>query len=205
MKKKRTLQILRYIAAVTFAFTIGLVLMQAVQTDAETDRQIEQIDRFIEAHEVRHSSTILNKDIAEPETVQMATEEETTEDVTTSIGDTDSTWDMDGTDGDYGYGDPVVETASLTITPEEFMQAGIIDWNGWRYTYYSEQVLPGGGLEIPGRWSDGQFVRDENGYLCVASNEVPYGSVMDTPFGQAIVYDSIGDGVTGICDIYVSW
>lgn len=105
-----------------------------------------------------------------------------------------------------------IETVQVTtaepapvITPEEFEVLGVIDWNGWKYTYYSEYVLPGEGLKIPGRHSDGKFVRDENDFLCVASNEHPYGSKVETPFGTAIVYDMVGDDVTGIIDLYVSF
>lgn len=91
------------------------------------------------------------------------------------------------------------------MTPEEFEVAGVIEWNGWKYTYYSEYVLAGEGLHIPNRWSDGNFVRDGDGFLCVASNDLPYGSKVETPFGTAIVYDMVGDDVTGIIDIYVSF
>ena len=216
MKKKRTLQVLRYIAMTTFAFTVGLVLMQAVQTDAETDRQIEQIDRFIESHEVGAKSVRSTSEV-EPETVSISYKEwedgygslET--DNSDSV--TDDRWcDPIGGDMVVSEAMPEEETEGTgtgymeaVITPEEFMQAGIIDWNGWRYTYYSEQVLPGGGLQIPGRWSDGQFVRDENGYLCVASNvnDLPFGTYVDTPFGTGIVYDCGCD--PGIIDIYVSF
>ena len=203
--KRRTLSTLRYIAIVTFAFTIGMVLVLAFRTDAETDAQLQQIDVFIKTHSSKSVE-------AEPETVslsysewkeeqtlatnlqltcnQFETESETAVEVATEVVNDE----LLGND-----------LAQLAMTPEDFQQAGVIEWHGWKYTYYSEQVLPGGGLSIPGRWSDGQFVRDENGYLCVASNEVPYGEQIETPFGTAIVYDSIGDGVTGICDIYVSW
>lgn len=101
--------------------------------------------------------------------------------------------------------DTIRNNEQYQMTPEEFEQAGVIFYNGWKFTYYSENVLPGGGLDIPGRWSDGSFVRDQDGYLCVASNEHEFGTIIDTPFGEAKVYDMIGDGVTGVIDIYVSF
>lgn len=91
------------------------------------------------------------------------------------------------------------------MTPKEFRERGVIEYNGWKFTYYSENVLPGGGLEIPGRHSDGTFVRDENGFLCVACNDIPQGELVDTPFGLAIVYDLVGEGGDGVIDIYVSF
>lgn len=78
-------------------------------------------------------------------------------------------------------------------------------YNGWKFTYYSEKVLPGEGLNIPGRHSDEYFVRDKDNNLCVASNDHEQGSYITTPFGLAKVYDMVGDDVTGVIDIYVSW
>lgn len=108
----------------------------------------------------------------------------------------------DLTDAEFIEEEP---TTYMIMTPEEFEVVGVIFFKGWKFTYYSEQVLPGEGLTIPGRWSDGKFVRDEDGFLCVASNEHPYGSKVETPFGMAKVYDMVGDDVTGVIDIYVSW
>lgn len=34
---------------------------------------------------------------------------------------------------------------------DEFMFRGVVYWSGYKFTYYSEKVLPGGGLRIPGR------------------------------------------------------
>jgi len=87
--------------------------------------------------------------------------------------------------------------------PQDLRFLGVIYWGGWRFTWYSENVLPGGGLSIPGRWSDGNFVRDENGNICVASSDLPYGSSVATPWGNGVVYDS--GCASGTIDIYTSW
>ena len=52
------------------------------------------------------------------------------------------------------------KTAYNGYTPKEFKRDGIISYNGWTFTWYSENVLPGRGLKIDGRHSDGDFVRD---------------------------------------------
>ena len=90
-------------------------------------------------------------------------------------------------------------------SPSEFQYQGVIYWGGWRWTWYSERVLPGGGLNIPGRWTDDLgYVRDENGYICLASSTLSKGTVVDTPFGsQGKVYDSGCAGDT--LDVYVNW
>lgn len=82
----------------------------------------------------------------------------------------------------------------------DFLRAGIVYHNGNKFSYYSQSVLPGGGLNIPGRHTDGGFVRDGDGYICVA-NDAPIGSVISTPWGDAKVYDR---GTSGNhYDVYV--
>ncbi|MBS5943752.1 hypothetical protein [Varibaculum cambriense] len=69
-------------------------------------------------------------------------------------------------------------------------RAGVVNWSGYKFTYYSQKVLPGGGLRIPGRHvnADG-FVADANGYIVLA-NDAPKGTVINTPFGApGKVYD----------------
>ena len=83
---------------------------------------------------------------------------------------------------------------------------GAIYFNGHRETYYSEKVLPGNGLRIPGRHvADDGTIRDENGFICVAADPgfLPKGSILITSLGPAKVYDS--GCAYGTVDIYVSW
>ena len=87
------------------------------------------------------------------------------------------------------------------VSVEDLLWMGVVDCGGWRYTYYQEHVLPGGGLDIPGRHHDGGRVVDGDGYVCVASSDLPYGTVVDTPVGMGKVYDTGCDH--GIIDIYL--
>jgi hypothetical protein len=83
---------------------------------------------------------------------------------------------------------------------------GAIYFNGHRETYYSEKVLPGNGLRIPGRHvADDGTIRDENGYICVAADPgfLPKGTILITSLGPAKVYDS--GCAFGTVDIYVNW
>jgi len=85
-------------------------------------------------------------------------------------------------------------------------QRGAIFYNGHRETYYSEKVLPGNGLRIPGRHvADDGTIRDENGYICVAADPsyMAKGTVLITSLGPAKVYDS--GCAYGTIDIYVNW
>lgn len=93
---------------------------------------------------------------------------------------------------------------SATYTANEFCVLGEIYWNGWRWTWYSELVLPGTGLNIPGRHTEGGYVRDGDGYICLASDALDRGTVIETPFGAyGRVYDCGCDYDT--IDVYVSW
>lgn len=90
-------------------------------------------------------------------------------------------------------------------SPYDLQTIGVISWGGYRYTYYSENVLPGYGLQIEGRYTDEYgFVCDGEGYICVASSSLPWGTIVDTPFGRAgKVYDS--GCAWDVIDVYVSW
>lgn len=97
----------------------------------------------------------------------------------------------------YGGGSYTGDTAS-------FRSQGVIYENGIRYTWYSQNVLPGGGLDIPGRHvGEDNLIHDEDGYVVVASNDHAQGTVVDTPFGEGKVYDSGCD--SGTIDIYTNF
>lgn len=98
----------------------------------------------------------------------------------------------------------IVENSSI-YSPEDLQIMGVIDWGGWTWTYYSEKVLPGEGLYLPGRNTDENgFICDGDGYICLASTALSWGTIVDTPFEkQGKVYDSGCD--SHILDVYVSW
>ena len=83
---------------------------------------------------------------------------------------------------------------------------GVKHFNGHRETWYSQKVLPGGGLKIPGRHvADDGTVRDGEGYIVVASDlsYLSRGSVVLTSLGPGKVYDT--GCAYGTIDIYVNW
>ena len=88
-----------------------------------------------------------------------------------------------------------------------FKSKGVVYSNGVRYTWYSQRTLPGGGLTAlnnNGRTvnSDG-FVTDGDGYLACASSDYSIGTILETPFGTAKVYDS--GCASGTVDMYTDW
>lgn len=82
--------------------------------------------------------------------------------------------------------------------------AGVFNGPSGKETYYSQKVLPGGGLNIPGRHvvADGT-IRDADGYIVIASDILPKGSITETSLGTGKVYDT-GVGHSGV-DIYTNW
>lgn len=84
----------------------------------------------------------------------------------------------------------------------EFMNMGVINWGGHRWTYYSETVLSGGGLNIPGRHVSGGYICDADGYIVLASCDYAKGTVVSTPFGRSgKIYDYCP--TSGTLDVYV--
>lgn len=96
-------------------------------------------------------------------------------------------------------------TANTYYTASDFKYLGVIDYNNYRWTWYSQRVLPGGGLDIPGRHVDEDgYVCDEEDYICLASCDLPKGTIIDTPLGkQGKIYDYCL--IPGIIDTYVDW
>ena len=97
-----------------------------------------------------------------------------------------------------GSGGYVIPSGGLTPSK------GRIWYNGHTETYYTQKVLPGGGLAIPGRHiaSDGT-IRDADGYIVLASDDYPRGTVVETSLGAGKVYDT-GSG-SGNIDLYTDW
>lgn len=81
---------------------------------------------------------------------------------------------------------------------------GVNYYNGRKETWYSQRVLPGGGLNIPGRHvaSDGT-IRDADGYIVVAASDLAYGTVVETSLGAGRVYDT--GCAPGTTDVYTDW
>jgi len=98
-----------------------------------------------------------------------------------------------------------VDMSPRLYEPSDFQLMGVLNWNDWRWTWYSQRVLTGGGLSIPGRYVDDDgYVCDENDYICLASCFLDKGTVIDTPLGkQGCVYDYCATANT--IDVYVDW
>lgn len=89
--------------------------------------------------------------------------------------------------------DPTPTNQVYTLA--EFMRLGRVVWDNYEYTFYSQSVLPGTALNIPGRHvnKDG-YVSDSDGFIVLAA-PIDWGDVKGktypTPFGYTgKVYDA---------------
>ena len=91
-------------------------------------------------------------------------------------------------------------------TGAKFKRTGVVYWNSYKFTWYSQRALPGHGLKIPGRHVDKQgFVCDKYGYIVLGSNTANRGRIIPTPFGRfGKVYDAGWVG-TYWFDVYTSF
>ena len=110
--------------------------------------------------------------------------------------------------GDSGWSYEAACYAPSYVEGEtDFRTQGVVYDDGTRYTWYGQGVLPGGGLDElngNGRTVNEQgFVTDGEGRIAVASSDHEIGTVLDTPFGEAVVYDT--GCPSGTVDVYTDW
>lgn len=83
-----------------------------------------------------------------------------------------------------------------------FKSQGVVYDNGTRFTWYSSNASRHYRTD---EWTAGEdgFYRDSDGYLVVASDDYAQGDTVDTPWGEARVYDSGCD--SGTVDMYTNY
>ena len=110
-----------------------------------------------------------------------------------------------GTEEACGY---VLEYSAVYHVTEDHLTRsnGVVHFNGHRETWYSIHE-PGQTVtawEIPGKHiADDGTIRDEDGYICVASSDLPFYSIVMTSVGPGKVYDC--GCSSGTVDVYTDW
>lgn len=137
---------------------------------------------------IEHYTEIYNTKLAEEEAIRKAEEEKELAALAQTTGTGAQT-----------------TTPSNTGSLPSLYSAGVINWGGYRWTWYSQRVLPGTGLAIPGRHVDESgYVCDADNYICLASSDLAKGTVVPTPFGKSgKIYDA--GCASGTLDVYVNW
>lgn len=185
---------------------------QETSTDLEAFKAQLQALREEQARAAAEAARRAEEERKRQVEIQMAQTNTTVSDgASTSTGSTnpaDTTLpsDPDSVETNSGADSSIGETTSYptyntgALTPSK----GVVYYNGHRETYYSQKVLPGGGLSIPGRHvAEDGTIRDSDGYICVASSDLAWGTVVETSLGAAKVYDS--GCASGTIDIYTDW
>lgn len=81
--------------------------------------------------------------------------------------------------------------SNIEVQYETFMYQGVILWNNYYFTYASQSVAPGNGLNIPGRHVENGYIVDKDGYIVLGAQSSLRGQVFNTPFGKkGKVYDA---------------
>lgn len=185
------------------AVLIGLSTFTACNSDSKSNEQ--SMAEVTTGVVTAVNSTTTTSTTAEPTTVK--TTQPTTKAIKAEAVESEKTEDNeDAEDGSYSYASSNVDNGTL-YSPDEFQNSGVISWGGYNWTYYSELVLLGDGLNIPGRHTteDG-YVCDGDGYIVLAADlsMLPRYSIVDTPFGrEGKVYDT--GCAYGVLDVYVRW
>lgn len=152
----------------------------------EESLKIADDERIAKATKVRESIELAKQKAAEEEAARIAAEEEAAR--------------LNAANKNYGYSTYYYVDENGVLTKSK----GVNYYNNRKETWYSQRVLPGGGLNIPGRHvgSDG-VIRDADGYICVAASDLPKGSTVETSLGTGKVYDT--GCASGTTDIYTDW
>lgn len=189
-----------FICTTAVLATIGLMLISAVYSGDTSNSEIPLVKSGAVIKETTKSEIIVESTEQPKMTTEKIITHDTKPEITRQEKPTESKEPVEiHTTTEASSSNDVLYSAS------QFMELGIIHWNGWRWTYYSEKVLPGGGLDIPGRHNDTDgYVCDENDYICLSSSSLSKGTVIDTPFGKrGMVYDT--GCPSDVIDVYVNW
>ena len=111
------------------------------------------------------------------------------------------------TNDEYFEGVKLQYSAPYDITDNKLTATkGVVYFNGHKECYYTQTLLPGECLYLPGRHvAEDGTIRDGDGYICVAANLkfLPRYTKVMTTLGPGIVYDT--GCAYGTVDIYTDW
>lgn len=169
----------------------------------ESDLQEKQSALNAKAAETSTSISAVNAQIAEAKAAEAKAKEEAAKKAAEKAAASNASKKASsgsGSSGSSSSGKDYTYSSGGGLTPSK----GVVYFNGHRETYYSQRVLPGKGLKIPGRHvaSDGT-IRDKDNYICVASSDHKKGTLVLTSLGMGKVYDS--GCASGTIDLYTDW
>lgn len=197
MNKKNKIAIVSGAMAVLIAATVGVsVSFMDVPQDVAKPEDVEVI--------IENSEPTIAEDENEtfaPE--EPVVEEKITEEVEEVVPSST-----------YTYTEPTYQSYTPTYSEPTYTQqyqqngsgltkeGGVNQYNGRTEIWYSSNVLYHYRTPEWTAGADGVY-RDADGYVVVAASDVPMGSVIDSSYGPAKVYDT--GCAAGVTDIYTNW
>ena len=207
---KNSLKIVCFL--VTIMLIVGCFIGCGTKTTSTSETEVTTAPTTIVASTTQAVTTIPSTTVAptttpKPKATEPNTEPKEEKSYVDSVEDNGGSNDYSSENYDINYNTYDNYNSDAIYSSSEFQNTGVINWSGYEWTYYSELILPGEGLDIPGRHTteDG-YVCDGDGYVVIAADldMLPRYSVVDTPFGRTgKVYDT--GCLYGTLDVYVGW
>ena len=207
---KNSLKIVCFL--VTIMLIVGCFIGCGTKTTSTSETEVTTVPTTTVASTTQAVTTIPSTTVApttapKPKATEPITESKEENSYVDSVEDNGGSNDYSSENYDVNYNTYDNYNSDAIYSSSEFQNTGVIDWGGYEWTYYSELILPGEGLDIPGRHTteDG-YVCDGDGYVVLAADldMLPRYSVVDTPFGRTgKVYDT--GCLYGTLDVYVGW
>ena len=170
------------------------------QTEAHTEVRTDSTTRStteVSFGKLQASYEQVTEELSMVPTTEIQTESTTEKPKQADSGDITGSWDG----WDLHYSEPYNVTSNHLTRSN-----GSIRYNGHRETWYSTNEGCGKNTAwtIPGKHvADDGTIRDEDGFICVASSDHKHGTIVMTSVGPGKVYDT---GCShGTIDVYTNW
>ena len=168
---------------------------------------ITEVEEETEAEATTEEVTTQAPKKEEPTTAPSKKPVETTEEVYLVETETEEVTTVAESNDEYFEGVKLQYSAPYNITDNKLTATkGVIYYNGHKECYYTQTLLSGEGLYLPGRHvAEDGTIRDGDGYICVAANLkfLPRYTKVMTTLGPGKVYDT--GCAYGTVDIYTDW
>ena len=168
---------------------------------------IQEAEEVTEAETPTEEVTAQAPKKEEPTTAPSKKPVETTEEVYLVETETEEVTTVAESNDEYFEGVKLQYSAPYNITDNKLTATkGVVYYNGHKECYYTQTLLPGEGLYLPGRHvAEDGTIRDGDGYICVAANLkfIPRYTKVMTTLGPGKVYDT--GCAYGTVDIYTDW
>lgn len=177
--------------------------VEVVEIATEGEKVAEIVtERVSEATEASTEIVTTEEKTEAPGKIVFSSERKVTDRVAVTTEETTGEIDADG----YGWVQ-LQYSAEYHIRDNHLTRSnGSIDVFGHHETWYSTNEASGKNTawEIPGKHvADDGTIRDEDGYICVASSDHKHGTIVMTSVGPGKVYDT---GCShGTIDVYTNW